>query len=169
MYSIACWETLPWGLPSQWGREEWRACAPGSHALHLSLHILFILLEPFSDVLRFWFSFQELLPGSSLKFGLYLSTTGLYRPYLFHISFFWDFLTDRPIWVCKLVPQNSLHSSSHAWLPEELTPDTCNLEFYEPLDWLLPWEPDINTDDEFPSSFNLGWGIEIYTIKKLPS
>lgn len=63
--SVACWEVLPWGLPSRWGQEEWCAWAPSSHASHLCLLIgtpVHVAKPLCADALWFWFSSQELFP-----------------------------------------------------------------------------------------------------------
>lgn len=153
---------LPWGLPSRWGWEEWCAYAPDSHTSHLCL---LLLLDSCLQILFGSDSFQISLASHSSLAPIFLIQGSFDSPNL-RTLYFDLFLQIDP---CE--PINLSHLSLYILLSkpgsQKNWPQT--IEFYELLGWLLPWKFGINIYNRFFNSFSLGWVVEVYMTKKLPS
>lgn len=108
-------------------------CASGIHASHLCLHILtpaHVVRYPVCRCSLVLCSFQELFscPLTQAWSSIFLLQSSSDSPDLRTLSLSFElFLPIDPYKPVKLSPSLSLRFSSHAWLSEELTPDTCNL------------------------------------------
>lgn len=169
MDSVACWEFFPGacladedeknGVPVLLAVMHHTSACSSGHLLMLLDSCLQILFGSDSPLKISLASHLSLAP-------IFLLQGSLDSPNLRTHSFFWPFLAGWPMWAINLS-----RLSLYILLPKPGSqkdwPQT--IEFYELLGWLLPWKFGINIYNRFPSSFSLGWGIEVYMTKKLPS